>query len=245
MAQSDDQIQQSDEYRQIIAEEVAKQWNQNQAAQGGTPGIQAQAQADGGIKVKLWGQEHAFNSAADMQAFMERYMDEAMKVAQQSAQPAQQQQPQATTPARPKIDVDKYVELLAKDPYEAERFKNQQIYGVDDPISVVAGQLRQLQQFNQQQYINSVTDQFKKATEDFPSSDPQAGIAVSATLQRLGMPLTVENLQAAWHHAKATGAYAPQQPQQYDLFNAPQSAPPSHTAPRPGIPSLSGGTSAA
>jgi len=62
-------------------------------------------------------------------------------------------------------------------------------------------------------------------------------------LQRLGMPLTVENLQAAWNHAKASGAYNPTPPQQsqFDYFGQSSAPPPS--TPRPGIPSLTGGTS--
>lgn len=207
MAFNDD-VQLSEEYQKLVSDAVAAEVQKLMATQGqGTP--QVTPQADGGIKVKLWGEEKVFKDSADVQDFLERYMQTATEYASKSV-PQAQPQAQQTAPARPKVDVEKYVELLAKDPLEAEQYKNMQMYGVPDPIRLVASEIANLRQSQQQTYLNQVAEQFKAVTENFPSNDPQAGVVLSSVVQKLNLPMTVEALQAGWNHILATGQYRPQ-----------------------------------
>lgn len=231
MAQFTDEVQLSDEYRALVTQEVNKALAAAQA-----PGTQPTAQTTPeGYKVNLWGQEQTFKDSAELQDFLEKFMQNAMESVKPAPQAAAQ--PQAQNPSRPRVEVEKYVELLAKDPLEAERYKNLQVYGVEDPIMLVASQVAQLKQSQQQTYLHSVAEQFKKLTPDFPVDDPQAGIALSSAAQRLNIPMTAEGLQATWNHLKATQGYVPkgQQgiPQGGDM----------QFGNRQGIPHLSGGVS--
>lgn len=237
MAYTDD-VQLTPEYQALVAKEVERQFQAMQAGSQGTTSTAPVAKPDGegGYSMKLWGTDYTFKSASEMQDFMERFMQTAMEEAGKGTKTAPPQQTQSQ-PTGPRVDVERYVELLAKDPLAAERYKNLQVYGVEDPITLVAQQVGQIRAALSTTQVQSVAEQFKRQTESFPTDDPNAGLLLSQTVQRLGIQPTVEGLQAAWNHVLASGAYKQQNSSDssdMSFTNSPS---------RQGIPHLSGGVS--
>lgn len=155
------------------------------------------------IVLNVGGQERTFAdptqaAAAFQQLQQER--DAALRQAQEAAAYVQPQPQQASTEAaKPAVDMEKYLDLLSKDPIAAADYVDQIRYGYN-PVQTNQAALVKLIQVDRFQQ----SELFKSMNNDYEESNENAS-AIQTVMQRNNYPWTAETLQAAWQIAKANG----------------------------------------
>jgi hypothetical protein len=181
------------------------------------------------LKINLAGQDYSFNSVEEMQAALNTALSsvaENQAVLLQQLKDANESQ-QEKTPNAPKLDQEKFLEMLTKDPIAAMEYVDEFRYGPTKVNPAIQQELQRVQQLEAQltayRFINS--------HPEFENTDANA-----ATLRqiagKLNLPLDFQGLESAYTVGRSYGFFnatpqAPQEPSgRFQQNSTPVSAPP-------------------
>ena len=139
----------------------------------------------------------AFNQKQqEIEQMRQQYQEAQAQLAQLSQQ---QTQPQPQTPQPPAVDMEKYIELLSKDPIAAANYIDEIRYGYN-PVQVNQQALAKLIDLNNIQQANI----FKDMVPEYEENQHNAEVLYQL-LQRNNLAWTANNLRLAYDHAKNNG----------------------------------------
>lgn len=147
------------------------------------------------LKVQIGGQEHSFKDEAELSAAMEALMQRAQQeiaAAKAAAQPAPAPKPE-TSPTgadAPDWSMDKFIELMTKDPREA--------FDYVDNHRELPKQLKKAAQETEQLKRVLAAEQFRQLHPEFPIQNAAAANLVNQTREQLGLPYDTQGLEAAY-----------------------------------------------
>ena len=160
--------------------------------------------APASIEVPVNGQTYKFDSPAQLGEAIQKVVQEsqaAIQAAQAQAVQAAQLKPQAQEPP-PGVNLETFVETLKQDPAEGIDLAMRTKYGVGFQDLVNAAQ-----QMQQTQEV-MVAGRFKELHPEF-QPNPQNAAVLNQTAKYLGLPYTVDGLEAAYMMAVSRGAIRP------------------------------------
>ena len=170
-----------------------------------TPG----ATAPSSLKVPVAGRDIEFRSAAEIgEAFTQltaqlqqqnARLQQYQSAASQEPSPAQQAGSYVTGQDRPKVDMERYVALIQKDPVAASEYIDELRYGVEKPSEMIRAKLQEVEEVRQV----LVAEAFKSQHPEFPGG--QFGNVLNTVREKMNLPFNTLGLEASYAFAKERG----------------------------------------
>ena len=215
-------------------------------------GQQAQPGAQGPLRVNVSGQEYVFNSPEELSAALSQTIEAYNRRIADLQAAAQSQKDQATTEKgsyatgdEPRFSQERYIELLRKDPIEAQEYLDSfRFFGgrVERPSELITAALSRIAA--QDRVLAAY--QFRDAHPEFPGGEHATEVLEQVRAEN-NLPFTLAGLEAALGIAQSRGLlptaqqYQAYLQAQYQASQAPQGA---QQAPRPKGPPALGRSSA-
>jgi len=151
------------------------------------------------VKLKIFGQDREFKDVGEVSGAIEKLVNEYQAVVARAAQAPPVVEP---TTEEPKVDLDEFVNRIQKDPSDAIDFAFKSKYGVG--MEYLLNQARRTEEIEGA----LVAIQFKEMNEDYQANPANTQI-LNGIRGNLGLPFSVQGLNAAYAVGKQYGYFQP------------------------------------
>lgn len=192
----------------LTPEQIAQQIADQAAPASNPPASQEPAQLQREFVKQLeTGQLYKGKTQAELVDQLAKAQEEASKEIKRlrEAQKAAQVQPAPST--EPKFDNNKYYELLATDPIQA----NDYYLDFSPKAQKLNQQMEQFEEMRKDVSHRAEFGRFQSVAGDFDFDNPEAVAKFDENWKNLGLPFTAENLLMAHNHFVRSGIYSAKQ----------------------------------